>query len=164
MEVHALLVGLWNTCTARAREGEDLPEHLSPLMWLPEDPIAEHPDNLDVGHDWALGFFRGVELREAAWDRWLEKQEWIEEIFTLLEQLAAGDVLPEDPGQLPVPISYRERLEIIASLPGMLADLYHYRIEQMTPRTPIRRAATPDRNGPCPCGSGRKYKKCCGAN
>lgn len=28
---------------------------------------------------------------------------------------------------------------------------------------PIQRAATPGRNDPCPCGSGRKYKKCCGA-
>jgi hypothetical protein len=24
--------------------------------------------------------------------------------------------------------------------------------------------AEPGRNEPCPCGSGRKYKKCCGAN
>jgi len=24
-------------------------------------------------------------------------------------------------------------------------------------------ASTPDRNDPCPCGSGKKYKKCCGA-
>ncbi|MFZ3139321.1 MAG: SEC-C metal-binding domain-containing protein [Polaromonas sp.] len=23
--------------------------------------------------------------------------------------------------------------------------------------------ATPGRNDPCPCGSGKKYKKCCGA-
>ncbi|WP_308772401.1 SEC-C metal-binding domain-containing protein, partial [uncultured Bilophila sp.] len=22
----------------------------------------------------------------------------------------------------------------------------------------------PGRNDPCPCGSGKKYKKCCGAN
>ena len=28
---------------------------------------------------------------------------------------------------------------------------------------PIRRDTTPDRNAPCPCGSGKKYKKCCGA-
>ena len=28
---------------------------------------------------------------------------------------------------------------------------------------PIRRDKTPDRNDPCPCGSGKKYKKCCGA-
>ncbi|HEX9100668.1 MAG TPA: YchJ family protein [Polyangia bacterium] len=26
----------------------------------------------------------------------------------------------------------------------------------------VRRAATPGRNDPCPCGSGKKYKRCCG--
>jgi len=33
-----------------------------------------------------------------------------------------------------------------------------------TPKTePIHVEKTPDRNEPCPCGSGKKYKKCCGA-
>ena len=27
---------------------------------------------------------------------------------------------------------------------------------------PQRRDTTPSRNDPCPCGSGRKYKHCCG--
>lgn len=30
------------------------------------------------------------------------------------------------------------------------------------PRRPAVRADRPGRNAPCPCGSGRKYKKCCG--
>lgn len=30
-------------------------------------------------------------------------------------------------------------------------------------REPLRAAAAPGRNELCPCGSGRKYKKCCGA-
>ena len=72
-------------------------------------------------------------------------------------------MLGEDPEQPGTPISYRERLEIIASLPDMLADLHHHRIQALTPHEPIRREATPDRNAPCPCGSGKKYKKCCGA-
>ena len=29
--------------------------------------------------------------------------------------------------------------------------------------TPVRRAEKVGRNDPCPCGSGKKYKKCCGA-
>ncbi len=29
-------------------------------------------------------------------------------------------------------------------------------------RTPIRKGKKPGRNDPCPCGSGKKYKKCCG--
>jgi len=33
-----------------------------------------------------------------------------------------------------------------------------------TPKVePIHADAKPDRNAPCPCGSGKKYKKCCGA-
>lgn len=27
---------------------------------------------------------------------------------------------------------------------------------------PIHAEQSPDRNDPCPCGSGKKYKKCCG--
>ena len=30
--------------------------------------------------------------------------------------------------------------------------------------TPIRRDPKIGRNDPCPCGSGKKYKNCCGAN
>jgi uncharacterized protein YecA (UPF0149 family) len=33
------------------------------------------------------------------------------------------------------------------------------------PKTPIvRTSAKIGRNDPCPCGNGRKYKKCCGTN
>ncbi|MBQ5389368.1 MAG: SEC-C domain-containing protein [Clostridia bacterium] len=31
-------------------------------------------------------------------------------------------------------------------------------------RAPVRKAEKVGRNDPCPCGSGKKYKKCCGAN
>ena len=33
---------------------------------------------------------------------------------------------------------------------------------QPEPIEPIRAAAKVGRNDPCPCGSGKKYKKCCG--
>jgi len=163
-EVAALLQGHWNMVSARVRHGDDdLPDHLAPLLWLPEEPDTEQPDELDVGRDWAFGFFRGVELREAGWDRWLDENDWIDEIFGLFDRLASGEVLGEDPAAPATPISYRERLEIVAGLPGMLADLHHHRIDALTPREPLRRAETPDRNAPCSCGSGKKYKKCCGA-
>ncbi|MCI4567959.1 UPF0149 family protein [Lysobacter sp. CFH 32150] len=164
LAVQALLLGHWNMASARVRhDDDDLPDHLAPLLWLPEEPDLDQPDELDVGRDWAFGFFRGVELREMAWDQWLDQYEWMDEIFGLLDRLASGEVLAEDPAAPATPITYRERLEIIAGLPGMLADLHHHRIDALTPREPIRREATPDRNAPCPCGSGKKYKKCCGA-
>ena len=167
--VEALLLGHQHMANARVRfDGDALPDHLAPLLWLPEDPDlqdadAEQEDELDVGRDWALGFFTAVELREAAWDQWLDEHEWIDEVFGLLDRLASGEVLADDPTAPATPISYRERLEIVAGLPDMLADLHHHRIDALTPREPLRRPDTPDRNAPCPCGSGKKYKKCCGA-
>ena len=163
LEVHTLLVGHWNTCIARSRHGDDeLPDYLSPLLWLPENPDAEQSDELDVGRDWAHGFFAGVECRADAWQAWLDENDWIDEIFALLEQLATGEVASETeaPGET---VTYVERISIVASLPGMLADLQQHRLEAMTPRIPARRAPTPERNAACPCGSGRKYKKCHGA-
>ena len=31
-------------------------------------------------------------------------------------------------------------------------------------KQPVRKGKKVGRNDPCPCGSGKKYKKCCGAN
>ena len=31
-------------------------------------------------------------------------------------------------------------------------------------RQPVHKNKKPGRNDPCPCGSGLKYKKCCGKN
>lgn len=163
-EVQSLLATHAAMAANRVRHGDDdLPDALAPLLWLPENVDEVDDDELDVGGDWALGFFRGVELREAAWEAWLDEEDWIDEIFFLLDQLASGEVLGEDPTQPGTPITYRQRLEIIAGLPGMLNDLHQHRIHALTPREPIRREAAPDRNDACPCGSGKKYKKCCGA-
>ncbi len=178
-EIRNLLLGHWNMCAARARHGEgDLPDHLMPLMWLPEEPQegaeALPEDELDVGREWALGFFEGVALREDGWDQWLDAHDWIDEIFALLEQLVTGTTGGEgdeadgdgggDPPAPATALGYRERLEIVMDLPGMLADLNHHHIAELTPRTPIRREEGPGRNDPCPCGSGKKHKKCCGAD
>ncbi|MEW6415231.1 MAG: UPF0149 family protein [Pseudomonadota bacterium] len=39
-----------------------------------------------------------------------------------------------------------------------------WRDRGLAPAAPIRKAPEPGRNDPCPCGSGKKYKKCCGAD
>ena len=163
-DVETLLAAHVALVEQRVRHGGDtLPDALAPLLWLPEDPSEHEDDELDVGRDWAFGFFRGVELREAQWDAWLDEEEWIEDIFTHFDRLATGEVMGEDPTAEPTALEYKERLGIILDLPSMLADLHHYRIEHLTPRTPVRREAQSERNDPCPCGSGKKYKKCCGA-
>ena len=37
------------------------------------------------------------------------------------------------------------------------------RIVEEFPRTPSRESTSVSRNSPCPCGSGKRYKRCCGA-
>ena len=34
----------------------------------------------------------------------------------------------------------------------------------LNPPEPVKAVVGPGRNDPCPCGSGKKYKKCCGAS
>lgn len=163
-EATSLLALAWETARRRVRTpGEELTVEGALFWWLPEDPEAEHGDDVDIGAAWAGGFLDGMDLRSDAWDGWIEKDEWIGEVEAYLEGLAIGSYPPEQEGGAPVPLSYRERLEIFASLPDMLHDLHCHRIESLTPREPVRRAAAPERNDPCPCGSGKKYKKCCGA-
>jgi uncharacterized protein YecA (UPF0149 family) len=56
------------------------------------------------------------------------------------------------------------RSQYRAMLPDFVVRLHEYwaawRREHTSP--PVRRPPKVGRNEPCPCGSGRKYKKCCG--
>ena len=163
-DVAALLDEHRELAAQRVRhDGDELPLRLLPLLWLPEDPEAGQDDALDIGRVWAEGFFLGVGLREAGWEAWLDQHAWIDGIFAMLDKLASGEDPAEDPAAPSLPLDYPQRRDIIAALPSMLADLHHHRIDMLTPRTPLRRVDSPERNATCPCGSGRKYKKCCGA-
>jgi len=44
------------------------------------------------------------------------------------------------------------------------AQAYHGEDEQAAARGPVVKKDEVGRNDPCPCGSGKKYKKCCGRN
>lgn len=163
-EAFGLMMSAWNTAAYRVRfDGDQIPPDGMLFWWLPDDPEAAHGDEVDIGAAWAGGFLDGMDLRSEAWDGWIAKDEWIGEVEAYIEALAVGSYPPETEDGAPVPLSYRERLEIFVSLPDMLHDLHCHRIESLTPREPVRRTEAPGRNDPCPCGSGKKYKKCCNA-
>ena len=163
-EATTLMMLAWQTAQRRVRTpGDDYSNDHALFWWLPDDPEAEHGDDVDIGAAWAGGFLDGMALRDAQWDEWIARDDWIGELEDYIEALAVGSYPPETEGGAPVPLPYSERLEIHASLPDMLHDLHCHRIEALTPREPVRAVATPERNAPCPCGSGKKYKKCCGA-
>src|SRR3546814_5880818 len=83
------------------------------------DPDAPHPDALDAGSDRARGFLRAVDLREEAWDAWLDEDEWIAAILGLVDQLAGGELLGEDPADPAALRGWSQRAATTAALPGM---------------------------------------------
>jgi uncharacterized protein len=85
----------------------------------------------------------------------------------------AGDDADTDEGAPSAPGSRAERDALIDRMIGDVADIHEYfrpwREAGTTPaamRVETVRRTEPKigRNEPCPCGSGRKYKNCCGAN
>ena len=60
------------------------------------------------------------------------------------------------------PLSAAERVQLIMELPSVLQALHYARLDEQKPQ-PARRESEVGRNDPCPCGSGKKYKKCHGA-
>lgn len=89
----------------------------------------------------------------------------LREVMTDTEQDLDGDEFDRedfDDVDLLAPLTAAERLQLIMDLPGVLQTLHFVRLEELKPQ-PARREAEVGRNDPCPCGSGKKYKKCHGA-
>ena len=60
-------------------------------------------------------------------------------------------------------LSDKDLVDLQAELPRVLLDIYQYwRAVVNTPKTIHRKSSKTGRNESCPCGSGKKYKHCCG--
>jgi uncharacterized protein len=144
------------------------PERLIPELLVPEgDDLDAHPD-FALARDWARGFGKGMALYSDDWDELLE---FAPDAHTFLSPMIILD-LGHNPDRPDLLIDMQRRQQLVAMLSGCLAELasrwdtYAGYLEDDEPAVPapIRRA-TPKigRNDPCPCGSGRKHKHCCGA-
>jgi uncharacterized protein len=129
-------------------------------------PMMDEPDEKSVpGRQWARGFMRGVAMRRRGWKpMFTDEQEG--QLLTIA--LVAGEVEPTWP-DTPLTDELRERIE---ALMGAGAGRAYHRFaaeRRATARlareakSVRRQSAKVGRNEPCPCGSGRKYKQCCGA-
>jgi hypothetical protein len=72
-------------------------------------------------------------------------------------------VVGADLEELYFPAETLAGLRFDAPFERVLTQLDDY-ARYMNPIGTVRRAATPGRNQPCSCGSGKKYKRCCGAS
>lgn len=138
--------------------------------------LMERPDrysplfSVDTRNDeilwelWIEGFERAIALRPTAWKALLDTDVDTAAAMSgmlLLTDIARGEKETDD------------HAPILAAAPEKIADwvvvLNEWRLANTQPvQDDPRRVTVPQkkvgRNDPCPCGSGKKYKKCCGLN
>jgi uncharacterized protein len=142
---------------------------LSPLLtdW---EAVREHTPQAErgapedwprLGAVWAGGFLQCVDAFE---DDWLLEaddpgNEFVDGCLQLFEILAS------DEAEMPPEARAMTTDERLADALWAVYDLRDFWRERASrqPVATVRKAAEPGRNDPCPCGSGKKYKKCHGA-
>jgi uncharacterized protein len=153
-EILGLLMRHWNTIAGTLFKGEVY----VPLLLQDENGVAH-------GNDWARGFMRGMHMRHDGWAELMDDEEHGGCLVPMMMLFHEHD---EDAKMRPEPIGPKKREDIKAHMAVGLLRAYRYFREhrQFSPaaRTSEDRRSTPKagRNDPCPCGSGKKYKKCCG--
>jgi uncharacterized protein len=154
-DILGLLMRHWNIIAGTLLKGEI---HV-PLIF--EDEKGELQSN-----DWARGFMRGMQMRHEGWVELVNDEEHGGCLIPMMMLYHEHD---EDPEMRPKPISTEQREEVIAGLAAGLLRAYKYFREQRQTyagtdfrHEPRRNGSKVGRNDPCPCGSGKKYKKCCG--
>ena len=96
--------------------------------------------------------------------RWAEQSEWLGLEICSVE----GGGEEDDTGSVEFIASYREKNGIknhheVAQFKREDGRWYFMDGKQVAPQTVQRKTTKVGRNDPCTCGSGKKYKKCCGA-
>ena len=140
------------------------------ILALPPEERAEGDlENLPAyAQVWALGFMYAVESWPEEWQP-PRDPDAAQMLDTALEDIVA--LTEGDEGEPAVsmysedgpPSVSNERLDAVGSAIWAVYELRQY-ARSMGPRVaPVRKAEEPGRNDPCPCGSGKKYKKCHGA-
>ncbi len=132
--------------------------------------LSDESNHSFSGNDWAKGFMRGMGYQH---DKWLdllgddEKGGALVPIFTLAHEH------DPDPSMRPYkePVSEKLREKLLENLCAGVMWIYRYFAPQREMSAQLAKQTGTfrheqikiGRNDPCPCGSGKKYKKCCGA-
>jgi uncharacterized protein len=120
----------------------------------------------ELGAEWAVGFISTIEHFDIDWRMTDDLLD--DELNPMLAPIYAlalpRDEWPEDIREQDVGGDSREAW--LAQAIWACYELWEYwRHHAPKPKgVPVVKAVTPGRNDPCSCGSGKKYKQCCGAN
>jgi uncharacterized protein len=149
-DILGLLMRHWNTIAGKLL----MDEAYVPLLLQDENGVAH-------GNDWARGFMRGTHMRHG----WAELVNDEKHGGCLIPVMMLYHEHDKDPEMRPDPITADKREQVIAGMAAGLLGAYRYFRGQRGAafrRQPRRNASKVGRNDFCPCGSGKKYKKCCG--
>jgi uncharacterized protein len=154
----ALIMRHWNVIADTLHSGE---------VYLPL--LLEDENGISRANDWANGFLRGIELRKKDWAALLNDEQhggWLVPIFALAHENSLDAVMR--PYKEPVSAAMREKL-IVGAAAGVRGIYRHFQTQRSAEHQSLGnistfRRTTPKigRNDPCPCGSGKKFKQCCG--
>ncbi len=138
---------------------EQRPPVLSPLWTTAQFDNGEFED----GEMWAHGFTEAIQLSRAAWQPLFDHpdgQRWIRPIHLL----GADDASPEQDALTRTPA---QRAALTAQIEASLLQIHAFWLplrQAVAERQQSQRMSPKvGRNEPCPCGSGKKFKKCCGS-
>lgn len=115
---------------------------------------------------WAVGFMTAAGLREDAWRPLLESEDHDYLIYPIVA------FCEDEHGKPLLELSARDAKHLAANAPELIAQAVidvadHWQQANKPPppgAIPVRTTPKIGRNDPCPCGSGKKHKKCCGAS
>jgi uncharacterized protein len=124
-----------------------------PILWSDADGIA-------IGADWAEGFMQGVTLRASKWARLFRSEDGAGLIFPILA--LCGDENGESLLGLELEDEDRIAAEAAILLPDCAMAIDDYWRRRKPTHGATSKTRKPGRNDPCPCGSGNKFKRCCG--
>ena len=152
---HAATVAAAFSVKSRNNTGEE-PVYYPLIL---EDEGVDEKWKETVGQYWASGFAVGISVREEPWHAFFDdSEEFAQSIDSILE------LVPDiDPDVEPMTIGQREKR--LAELPWRVEDvMYSWLDRRFSPVAQvINETPKVGRNDPCPCGSGKKFKKCHGA-
>jgi len=109
--------------------------------------------------EWCVGFVRAMELDREGWQPIMQSEEAAEWIYPmLLYGTEEGWKSLEDDPELAA-----RHDEFSDSLGECVVGIRDFWLPyRKAASTYVRESAKIGRNDPCPCGSGKKFKKCCG--
>jgi uncharacterized protein len=140
------------------------PEHFEPVFDL-QVYVDDEREYVD-GEMWAHGYMTGINMQPDSWKALFDSKHGLE-VLRPIYLLGAPEVTEAEEELVKTPA---QREEFSKQIPASVGWIYKF-------WAPQRRAADSangkiseneipkiSRNAPCSCGSGRKYKKCCGAS